>query len=397
MEDLAWGGDYQGEALAQYFVDDYLLFPEFPRHSSHLMPDVAQTWRPFFRRTLQALRGESPQNAARWLGTFLHFVEDSGSPPHALPLSGVVHTRMENYVLGLHVRLNGYQPREFPHDEVAAEAAMVSRMGALVAFSRERAERLRPLAERDDRLACEPLILECAQETMRAVADVTHSLLVLAAAGPRPGTAVLRGEIRASADPAFPQTPARVLLERTGISTVADPGPRLPGDTEYRAGFVLGDLPPDTYTVWFVRAGCRTVRKRVRLAAGERRTLSVRLPNDFHPGNRVRNADLQLRWLRPNRPDHWTFAGGAWLTDAFPIVRGGRYVAGARDAAGARRVRVRVGEDPRLAGLAAAQGADPNGEALALNGRYARLEVEGESPPLAAWVAPAADLKGESQ
>ena len=45
-------------------------------------------YRPLFIRALQALRTESPANAVRWLGSLLHFVTDTGSPPHALVYKG---------------------------------------------------------------------------------------------------------------------------------------------------------------------------------------------------------------------------------------------------------------------------------------------------------------------
>ena len=45
-----------------------------------------------------ALLSESPANAARWLGSLLHFVEDTGSPPHAAEIRGPLHIKMENWI-----------------------------------------------------------------------------------------------------------------------------------------------------------------------------------------------------------------------------------------------------------------------------------------------------------
>ena len=68
------------------------------RAFQHMIPDVQATYRPYFLRALQALRTESPANAARWTGALLHFVTDTGSPPHAIALSGDAHTKMENWL-----------------------------------------------------------------------------------------------------------------------------------------------------------------------------------------------------------------------------------------------------------------------------------------------------------
>ncbi len=387
MEDLSWGGDYQGYVHPDYYVDDYLLFPEFPRHSSHLMPEVASTWKPFFRRTLQALRGESPRNAARWLGSFLHFVQDSGSPPHALPISGIVHTRMENYVLPLALRLPAYRPREFAAGDEAAAAGVEVRLRELVAFSRARAERLLPLAERDDRAACEPLEHECAVETMRAVVDVTHAALRLSAAGPRPGTAAVRGTVTAPADPGFPLAPTRILVEGTGCSTVADAGPRLPGVPTYQAAFVLGDLPPGAHSLLFMRTGCRTRRIRLRLKRGQTAAVRLTLESEREPGNRVRNPDLSVRWLRPGAPDCWTRAADGWHTTAFPVAAGSAWKAGARDEAGPRAVTVRLAPDPRMAG-AQSLAPEKTGRLVMPGDGYAELVVHGDQEPAYAYAAP---------
>jgi len=398
MEDLCWGGDYQGEVMAAYYVDDYLLFPEFPRHSSHLMPEVAETWRPFFRRTLQALRGESPANAARWLGSLLHFVQDSGSPPHALPTGGVLHSRMENYVFNFDIRLSGYRPVLLGLDEAAAEAGLEERLRALVAYARERGERLRPLAERDDRRACEPLELECALESLRATADVTHTLLRLSEGGPRPGRAALRAEVRAPADPAFPLAPTKVLLFPKGggprAATVADARPQAPGAGAYAADAVLADLPPGAYEVAFLRPGCRTLRRPARLEAGQETRLGVRLARDPVPGNVVRNADLGVRWLRADLPDGWRPTGDGWRSDPFPLEPGMRYRLGARDAAGLRPVRLLQSDEGRFPAAAAAEPPDAAG-AVTARLRYGELWVGGAALPAHAWVAPAAPAAKE--
>jgi len=81
LHDYCWMADWRRqlhrEAGAWFYVDDYLLFPSMITHRDHLCPEVKQTYDPFFRRALQALRTESPVNAARWIGAILHWREGS--------------------------------------------------------------------------------------------------------------------------------------------------------------------------------------------------------------------------------------------------------------------------------------------------------------------------------
>jgi len=110
-------------------------FPGAPRSYQNDVP-----YRPLFIRALQALRTESPANAVSWLGSLLHFVTDTGSPPpHALVYKGDIQA--------------------------------------------------------NDRARYEPIALESAAETALVVADTLHTLLVLSA-GPVSG-GELRAEVRA--------------------------------------------------------------------------------------------------------------------------------------------------------------------------------------------------------
>jgi hypothetical protein len=387
MEDFCWGGDYQGEVQATYYVDDYLLFPGFPHHSSHLMPNVANTWKPFFQRTLQALRGESPQNAARWMGSLLHFIQDSGSPPHAFPQTGGIHTRMENFIYNFDIRLPDYQPRELGRTDESALDGLTQRLEGLVAYSRERGEKLVTLAATNNRPASEPLTLECAQETMRVVADTAHTLLRLTESGPREGTASLTGTLVGPVMREFPYAPTRVILEGTPYSTVADPMPQLPGSREYGATFVLGDLPPGKYTVALMRTSCKTLRKKVTLKRNGTKKLKIKLEADSPQGNLVRNPDFSVRWLRPSGPDHWTATGDEWVSDAFRVTPGEIYELGAFSGKARREVAVRLSDNPRMPG--SAERKDLFGEnRFQPTTHYAQLIIKGGEEPTYAFARP---------
>src|SRR5205807_10459785 len=96
----------------------------------------------------------SAPNAARWMGSLLHYVTDTGSPPHTIGLSGPAHTKMENWLDASKLDVRGYSPK------VLSREAFLARMDGLIEFSKQRCERLKPLIEAGDRAQCEPVIME---------------------------------------------------------------------------------------------------------------------------------------------------------------------------------------------------------------------------------------------
>jgi hypothetical protein len=142
-----------------FYADDVLLFPGVPRHLDHICPEVEQAWAHYFKRAIQALRMESGPNAARWMGALLHFVQDSGSPPHALRIRGDVHIRMENWVDASKISLAGYHPRLLGTNDADAFRGFEARMSGLIEFSRTNSQRLRTWVLLYNRRAVEPVTL----------------------------------------------------------------------------------------------------------------------------------------------------------------------------------------------------------------------------------------------
>ena len=196
LADYCWMPDERGMDMKAHYADDYLLIHQMPRHVSHVMPDVKQTWVPYFRRALQALRTETPVNACRQIGSLIHFVEDTGAPPHAREQCPH-HSELENWVRDDHVIIKGYRPRLLGATDAEAEAGLLRRMAGLVAFSKARAERALPLVSQPtpDRAKVEPIILESALESARVTADVLYTLFSLGL-GPQPPGASWRERLR---------------------------------------------------------------------------------------------------------------------------------------------------------------------------------------------------------
>ncbi len=316
-----WLGDYrrlpferQGEF---FYADDYLLFPGMERHLDHLVPEVKRAYEPYFRRALQALRTETPLNAARWIGSLLHFVEDTGSPPHSAEIRGDVHSKMENWLDAKLIHVPGYRPQLLGDTEEKALAGFLRRMDGLIAYSKERGDRCRPLVLSDKRADVEPIVLECALETSRVVADLLRTLGELYRKPPYKHDSI-RGRVFSDGRPIRPTHggPVRVLLLGTTHSTVADSE----GDFEF-TGLDEGD-----YKMVFLYPT---------LLAGITNVSTVRefdslsylpfFPTKLTTANLVRNPAFTACWLGKNLPDAWYPTKTAWEGDLIPLKDGSRY------------------------------------------------------------------------
>jgi hypothetical protein len=319
LPQYAWMADWRRtlrqEADQWFYVDDYLLFPGMPNHVEHICPAVRATYAPFFRRALQALRTETPANAARWVGSLLHFTEDTGSPPHAAEVLGDIHSKMENWVDARAITIAGYRPERLGATDEEALAGFLRRMDGLIAYSRNRFERARPHVVAGDRMATEPIVLESALETARVVADLLETLGPLAEQ-PQPGTVRLSGMISTAPVAGIAKVPAKVVLLGTTYSTLADAG----GHYEFH------QLPPGAYTLAVFGPGSAVATAEVTLTAGHLTTRNVPLPAGPLGAGLVRNGAMTLRWAAPERPDAW-LAGpkGTWTGEFLPLEPGRAY------------------------------------------------------------------------
>lgn len=328
QENWSRGDKHFGQMPTQIYTNDFLISPLSPRHFQHVAPDVMGTHKPFFLRALQALRTESPSNAARWLGSLLHFATDSGAPPHAAGFKGDLHSKTENWVDGRQIDITGYTPRLLGRTDDEALQGFLARMKALIEFSKQRAAKLRPLIEADDRPHSEPLVLESANESARASADMLHTLLVLSAKSSKTPVSHLSAEISAPTTPGFEAIPAKLILLETSYGTTSEPAKAQEGI--YRGTVELRDLPPGTYTPVIYRTGCKTLfGKPLTLKAGSQLRQKWDLESETPAGNLVRNPDFQIRWTKMNQPEHWQNEGskGYWASDNLKATPGKSYSA----------------------------------------------------------------------
>jgi hypothetical protein len=306
-----------------FYANDNLLFPESPRLRDHGLPDVAATYVPFFDRSLQALRTESPLNAARWIGALLHYVTDSGSPPHAAGIRGETHIKMENWLDASRIDMTGYSPRLLGNSDAEARGAYVRRMQALVAYSRLRAGQLQPAIKQNDRSACELIELESAPETAKVVADLLHTLFVLSEHHGESDR--LTADITAPQTPGFDALPAKLMFLGSGFSTLSETASLRPGI--YRGRFIMHDLPPGSYKAVISRPGCQTLElDRIILRPNKSLSLHWELKAQKVP-NLIQNSDFSLRWVENNRPDYWRFdtRQNAWISGNVKAVIGKTY------------------------------------------------------------------------
>lgn len=316
LTNYCWLADFKRlpfrEPDQDFYADDYLLFPQVGTHRDHLCPEVKQTYRPYFERALQALRTEDAPNAARWIGSLLHFVEDTGSPPHAAEIRGDIHMKMENWVQADRIRIDDYRPRLLGTNDAGALAGFLGRMDELIEFSKPRGRRLVTRVVIGQQSAVEPVVLECALETSRVVADLLHTLGHLAARRDG-GAAAVTGLVRSESPPLLERVPARIVVLGTNWSTLAD----LEGRFEFHG------LPAGEYRAAVLRPGSGIAQVRLLLRAGLTNHLDITLPR--LPANLIRNGDFSLRWLRPDAPDCWTRTDLGWEGEVIPLQTGRRY------------------------------------------------------------------------
>jgi hypothetical protein len=316
LTNYCWMADYKRVPFTEpdqdFYADDYLLFPQAATHLDHICPEVKKTYRPYFERALQALRTENAANAARWIGSLLHFVEDTGSPPHAAEIRGDVHIKMENWVQASLIHLDGYRPQLLGTNDATALEGFLARMDQLIEFSKPRGKSLMTKVLIGHRAAVEPVVLESALETSRVAADLLHTLGHLAQP-PAADTATVLGSIVSKSAPLLERVPARIVVLGTNWSTLTDEAGRF----EFRG------LPAGEYQAAAFRPGSGSTNVLLRLAAHQTNHLRVTLPEA--PANLIRNGDFRVRWLRPDAPDCWTRTDLGWEGEIVPLQKGRRY------------------------------------------------------------------------
>lgn len=311
---------------SEYFGNDYLLFPAAPHFFSHIMPQVHDTYDPYFLRALQALRTEDQANATRWMGSLLHFVTDSGSPPHTIGLTGPNHTRMENWLDASRIDLQGYQPQLLGSKDEAAVAGLRRRMDGLIARNGEIARRMVPYAQANDRAHVEPLALDCATETARVAADVIHTLLILSQKPTPADAASIVASVTAPGLSEQPLLPAKLILLGTNFSTLSSLN--YSSAHQYAGTFFLRNLPAGTYRVAIERPGAETLFvPSLTLHQGEETHFSWHLTSTSPSDNLVQNSTFTLHWLSSAAPDHWHHDPQCrcWLSDNIPVIQGNGY------------------------------------------------------------------------
>ena len=293
-----------------FYSDDYLLFPGVAKHFDHICPEVQQTYEPYFRRALQALRMESAPNAARWIGSLLHFVQDTGSPPHAARIRGDTHTKMENWIDASKITITGYVPRLLGTNDNDAVRGLASRMDELIEFSKLRAQRLKMPVLLLNRRAAEPIELESALECARVTADVLHTIATLAVNHPAQGLE-LRGTVRSEIAASEGRFQAKIIFHGTNISTLADNS----------GWFRVRNIPPGNHRISIVQPGSETLETNLTVNASLTNLSFTLRPN----GDLVRNGDFKTHWITTNTPDFWSKSGTTWEGEILALKARQRY------------------------------------------------------------------------
>jgi len=317
LTDYCWMPDWRRSWVARkegpFLADDFLPFPGMPVHAGHVMPGVKDTWAPYFRRALQALRSETPPNAARWVGSLVHFVEDSGAPPHAHPKGGDMHYVMENWVQSAAISIDGYRPVLLGATDDEAFAGFLRRMESYVAAAAERGRAMEPLAAVSNRPAVEAIALVSANESAKAVADVLLTLGHILPLAPA-GRGAAHGRVRFATAGATNRTPAKVMLAGRDESTLCNAA----GEWSLRG------IPPGDYEILAIAPGHARARATLSVAAGRDTACDIDLPAAVPAGNLIMNPAFDLAWADGKLPDYWHRQKDAWESEPVPVSPGTR-------------------------------------------------------------------------
>lgn len=323
------GGEQPSKAAVHFYANDYLLFPNVQRHLSHSPPDAVNACSRYFLRALQAMRTESAPNAARWVGALLHYVTDSGSPPHAANIKGIpgggTHYNMENWVKPSEMDIKGYRAQLLGSTDEEAVLGLERRMAGLVEFGKRTAERLWPCADANDRPACERICIDAARETALVVVDVIHTLLTLSGDTKVENGSELLIDIGAPSVAGMHLLPAKLVFLNTLYSTLSEPLPSR--KAMYRGRFTLRNVPPGTYAAVVYRVGAQPVHREITLDRRSSPKLVWVLEPETPAGNLVRNPDFKVRWITEDKPDHWTYekTSHEWVSDNIKVEVGKKY------------------------------------------------------------------------
>lgn len=314
----SWIPDQRGQDLKSFYADDYILTKELPHYIDHRMPDVKKAIEPHFKRALQALKTETPTEACRWLGPLLHYVEDIGAPPHAMRISGPEHAYMENWVKPEMIDITGYTPVLLGKTDQEALKGLMDRLDKLVAFSVERGQKMLPLVKKgeSERPKVEPLVLECAIETAKVVADTLYTLFTLGLQGKDEGAGV-KGVINFPEFPFHKEKGARIILLDNYkysklLGSVTEGELLYLSSTEYSTHtdkdgrYEFRNLPEGEYRLLVERVGAQTkISDPIKLEKGKFVTLNLSLSPTTPPRNFVRNSDFKVYSYSKEMPDWW--------------------------------------------------------------------------------------------
>ena len=175
------------------------------KHYPHQSPQSLEAVAVHFGKTVEALQAGRLADGARFAGVMFHYIQDSGSFPHIMPIHRAFHTRNPDGI-----RIAGYEPRQLGNTPAEAAAALTARVRKLVDWTEQRLAPLlaeagvsldeaRRLASKEGLPAAvtravaklradkpadyDAATLDCANECARVCADALHTALAFA---PRP-------------------------------------------------------------------------------------------------------------------------------------------------------------------------------------------------------------------
>jgi hypothetical protein len=324
--------EYLRRPWCEFFSNDYLLTRDAPfLHGYHVPVIEEPEWNrqiaAFARRALQALRTESPVEAARRVGVLLHFCQDAGATAHAARISPPAHTLLDNTVPLERIVLRDNRPQLLGKTDEEFITALQQKIAVLIALNGPVGARLKPeavalapvyKAPPDDASRARLAAVAEAQvspalECVRVTADTLHTLMTLGL-GSRGDGAALNGTLEWAPLSSFEKSGAEVhLLDAARLSSGTLTPERLYAactgyntHTEPAGRFTFHNLPAGEYRVLAYRVGSTMqLSEPVKITRDRPATISISLKPSVAERNLVYNPTLQLTTYAEGMPDRW--------------------------------------------------------------------------------------------
>lgn len=311
-----------------YFANDYLINKKITSGILHIYPEVKTGIEYHFKRALQAFKTESYKEAFRHLGPLIHYLEDLGAPPHALPILGGEHSALENWVNGSLIKIKDYYvPKQLGKTEEEAITNLMKECESLRGFSKEIGEKALVFVKENKREQVEPLILKSANKSAEVISDCLYTIFKLAEKYDRKKS--IEGKIEFPPVKFHEKKGARVILidntkyegiiallgEDAWAQILYGSSTEFTTFTDEKGYFDFYNIPYGKYRILSYRIGSKIgISEPFEIREGKIVKIKLTLPPAEPVNNLVLNPDFKLFYSLESIPEYWRKSGNKYFS-----------------------------------------------------------------------------------